>query len=234
MMSWYRLGQLLCTPVVHAACRLQVVGKENIPPSGPFILVGNHQSYLDPIIVQIACRRPLHAFTKSTQFSGRFMGWALPRINAIPTRRYRIDPQVVRSALRVLARGECVGIYPEGERSWDATLQPFRRGTIRLILKAGVPVVPCGLAGSYDVLPRWSGKILRRDVRLEFGVPLLWPAMDRRSEREAALPEATERLRTALASLSGWEGLSNTGGQPRAQRDRSEEEGPEWLKADLP
>jgi hypothetical protein len=132
------------------------------------------------------------------------MGWVMPRVNAIPIRRYRIDPQAVRVVLRRLSQGEGVGIYPEGERSWDASLQPFRRGTIRVLLKAGVPVIPCGVSGSYDVWPRWSKSIRRRTVRVEFGSPLRWPAMNRRQERDAMLPEAAEALRVALEALSKW------------------------------
>ncbi len=178
-MTWYRLFQLILTLFAHAVARLEVVGRENIPKTGPFILVANHQSFLDPIIVQVLCRRPLHTLAKSTQFTGRFMGWFMPRSNAIPTRRYRIEPQAVRVVLRRLAEGEAVGVYPEGERSWDAQLQPFRRGTIRLLLKSGVPVIPCGLSGAYDVWPRWSKTIRRRRIRVEFGEAIRWPAMDR-------------------------------------------------------
>jgi len=203
-MSWYGLLRAIVTPFVHAAARLEVVGRENIPDTGPFILVANHQSFLDPIIVQVLCRRPLHTLAKSTQFTGLIMGWVMPRVYAIPTRRYRIDPQAVRVVLRRLAEGSGVGVYPEGERSWDAQLQPFRRGTIRLLLKAGVPIIPCGVAGSYDVWPRWSKTVRRRRVRVEFGEAIRWPAMDRREERNAFREEATAQLRQTLASLSSW------------------------------
>jgi 1-acyl-sn-glycerol-3-phosphate acyltransferase len=201
-MTFYRLLRLLATPFAYGVARLEVVGKENVPRTGPFILVANHQSILDPIFVQVVCPRPLHTLTKSTQFGGAFMGWVMPRLNAIPLRRYRVDPQAVRVVLRRLAQGEGVGIYPEGERSWDAALQPFRKGTIRVLLKAGVPVIPCGVAGSYDVWPRWSKKLRRRRVRVQFGSPLRWPAMHRRQERNAVLPEAAEALRRALENLS--------------------------------
>jgi 1-acyl-sn-glycerol-3-phosphate acyltransferase len=200
-MTWYRFFQLLVTPFAYGVARLEVVGKENVPRTGPFILVANHQSVLDPILVQVVCPRPLHTLTKSTQFGGGVMRWVMPRLNAIPTRRYRVDPQAVRVVLRRLARGEGVGIYPEGERSWDAGLQPFRRGTIRLLLKAGVPVIPCGVTGSYDVWPRWSRTIRRRRVRVEFGSALKWPALHRRAERDLELPGATETLRLTLESL---------------------------------
>jgi 1-acyl-sn-glycerol-3-phosphate acyltransferase len=204
-MTWYGFFRGLVMPFVHAICWLEVVGEENIPATGPFILVPNHQGFLDPLIVGVVCKRPLYALAKSTQFAGKFMSWLMPRVNAIPTRRYRVEPQAVRVVLRCLAEGKAVGIYPEGERCWDGEIQPFRRGTIRLLLKAGVPVVPCGVAGSYDVMPRWSKTIRRARVRVEFGEPILWPAMDDRDQRNAFRPEATEQLMEALKELSRWD-----------------------------
>jgi 1-acyl-sn-glycerol-3-phosphate acyltransferase len=201
---WYPLAKAALKPLVSLWTRLEVEGLRNIPASGPFILVANHQSILDPIVVQSVCPRPLHTLTKSTQFSRPLDRWLLSRVNAIPTRRYRIDAQVIRVVLRRLSEGGGVGIYPEGERSWDGSLQPFRRGTIRLLLKAGVPVVPCGIDGSYDVWPRWSRRIRRCGVRLAFGSPVRFPKLDNRWEREAALPGAEDLLRRALADLGAW------------------------------
>ena len=155
------------------------------------------------------------------------MSWVMPRVCAIPTRRYRIEPQAVRVVLRRLKEGEAVGVYPEGERSWDAELQPFRRGTIRLLLKAGVPVIPCGVAGSYDVWPRWSKTIRRRRVRVEFGSPIRWEAMDDREERNAFLPEATAKLRDTLGSLSSWDRLRT--GSAVEDRIPAAASGPPWL-----
>ena len=207
-----------------------MVGVENIPASGPFILVANHQSYLDPIFAQALCPRPLHTLAKSTQFTGKIMGWLMPRTNAIPTRRYRIEPQAVRVVLRRLAAGDAVGVYPEGERSWDARIQPFRRGTIRLLLKSGVPVVPCGLAGTYDVLPRWSKSVRRSRVRVEFGTPIRWPAMDDREERNAALPEAAELLKRTLEDLSRWEPPGQGHAARPVDTEPGMEEMPAWLQ----
>lgn len=204
VLSWYSFLRIVAKGLVSLGVRMDVEGLENIPATGPFFLVGNHQSVLDPILAQSACPRPVHTFTKSTQFARPFFRWLTTRVNGVPTRRYRVDPQVVRVALRRLAEGKAVGVYPEGERSWDGTLQPFRQGTIRLLLKAGVPVVPCGISGSYDVWPRWSRKIKRRRAVLRFGTPLLWPAMQDRRERDAALPAATEALRRALFDLGAW------------------------------
>lgn len=213
-MTWYGFFRGLLIPFVHAICYLEVVGKKNVPSTGPCIVVANHQGFLDAIIVQTICERPLHTLAKSTQFAGKFMGWVMPRVNAIPTRRYRVEPQAVRVVLRSLAEGKAVGIYPEGERSWDGGIQPFRRGTIRVLLKAGVPVVPVGISGSYDLLPRWSRTIRRANVRVEFGEPIVWPAMDKRHEREAFRPEATKQLMEVLTRLSRWDSMERKDSRP--------------------
>ena len=202
-MTWYEFFRPVAKGI-SVVVRPKIEGRENIPRQGPFFLIANHQSVLDPILIQANCPRIVHSFTKSTQFSsGAVARWLLPRINAIPTRRYRVDPQVVRTALRLLEEGEAVCIYPEGERSWDGLLQPLRRGTVRLILKAGVAVVPCGVSGSFQAWPRWSRRPRRSPIHLRFGTPINFGRHDTRAEREAVLDDAMERLEMVLADLSG-------------------------------
>ena len=176
----------------------QVSGREHVPVDGPFILLTNHQSYLETLLVPAVSPRMVHAMAKSTQFTGRFFRWLMPRMGAFPVRRFEADPQAVRMVLRYLAAGEGVMIFIEGERTWDGTLQPPRLGTVRLALKAGVPVIPCRVDGAYDAWPRWDRKIKRRCVRIEFREPLLLPRLDRRPDREAHLAEATDRIMAAL------------------------------------
>lgn len=187
----------------HVTAHIEVIGHHHIPARGPCLLIGNHQSILDPIFIQTHVQRHVHAMAKSTQFAHPLFRRVMPGILAFPTRRYRIDPQAVRVTLRLLGEGRLVCIYPEGERSWDGTVQPFRRGTVRLILKAGVPVVPCGIQGSYDVWPRWSRRIRRARVVIRFGEPLHFGRHDRKAEREAEVPRVTAVLQKALRTLSG-------------------------------
>lgn len=201
-MKTYQVGKFLGRRVMAPlVARMDVAGTEHVPKTGPFFLLPNHQSVLDPILVQGFCPRRVHSMTKSTQFGSPIMYWLLPRIGAFPTRRYRTDPQTVRTALRLLDAGEGVGIYVEGERTWDGNMQPLRRGAVRLILKAGVPVVPVGIVGSYDVWPRWSKRRRRADVRVRYGEPLLFGAHHDRREREAAVDATMVTLARAIASL---------------------------------
>jgi 1-acyl-sn-glycerol-3-phosphate acyltransferase len=182
---------------------LEVHGLDNVPQTGPFLLISNHQSMLDPFFIQTVCRRPCHAMAKSTQFDSRFSRFIMRRCYAFPVRRYRIDPQAVRVTLRRLQQGFPVHIYIEGERTWDGGLQPPRPGTVRIALKAGVPIVPCAIDGAYDVWPRWGRAIPRGHVRVSYGPAFKLPQLHGRVRREAAVPEATDRIMRAIADLLG-------------------------------
>lgn len=202
-MTLYGTAQRLVRFLWPLIGRLDVTGRAHIPDEGPFLLIANHQSYLDPILIQAVVARPMYTMAKSTEFSNPLIGALLKRLKSFPVRRFEIDPQAVRIVLRHLEAGRGVGIYVEGERTWDGRLKTPRLGTLRLILRAGVPVVPCGISGAYDVWPRWDRRIKRGTVRIRFGEPLRFPELHDRKAREVALPEARDRLMTALSDLSG-------------------------------
>lgn len=197
----YRFAQRLVRTLWPLIGRVRTDGLHHVPDHGPFILTANHQSYLDPILLQAVIRRPIHTMSKSTQFSDPITGPIVKALKGFPVRRFQVDPQAVRLALRILAQGEGVGIYIEGERTWDGRLQPPRLGTIRLLLKAGVPVIPCGISGTYDIWPRWDRRLRRGTVRIRVGPPIRFPKLDRREERDAAMPAARDSIMGALADL---------------------------------
>ncbi|HUG41007.1 MAG TPA: lysophospholipid acyltransferase family protein [Longimicrobiales bacterium] len=202
-MTFYRFIQGVVRTLFPLAGTVEVTGLENIPREGPFFLVANHQSYLDPMLIQTVVPREVYTMAKSTQFSDPLTGRMLRRLKSFPVRRFETDPQAVRIALRRLHEGYGVGIYIEGERSWDGRLQPPRLGALRLILKGGAPVVPCGIAGTYHVWPRWDHAFRRGRVRIAFGPPLDFGRVERREDREAALPAVGERIMDTLTHLSG-------------------------------
>jgi 1-acyl-sn-glycerol-3-phosphate acyltransferase len=200
-MILYRTAQRLARALWSLAGTIDVQGLENIPENGPCIVIANHQSYVDPVLIQAWCRRPLHTMAKSTQFSTPGLGWLMKKLLSFPVRRWEIDPQAARIVLRRLQAGEAVCVYIEGERSWDARLQPPRRGTLRLILKAGVPVIPCAIEGTYDFWPRWGRPRQGAHVSIIAGPPIRFPQSDDRAERDRLLPAAAERLMATLRDL---------------------------------
>jgi 1-acyl-sn-glycerol-3-phosphate acyltransferase len=177
---------------------LDVRGLENVPRQGAFLVFSNHQSFLDPILVQAVCPRILHSMAKSTQFGSAIFRRLLTQLYAFPVRRFETDPQAARQVLRRLNAGNGVVIYIEGERSWDGRLQPLRIGTIRLALKAGVPIIPVRIDGAYDAWPRWDRKIKRSRIRIEFRAPLHLPKADTKEERERLVADAADLITAAL------------------------------------
>jgi len=182
---------------------LRVDGLHYVPSAGPFLLLPNHQSVLDPLLIQSICPRKIHSMTKSTQFVHPVFRTVLAGLGAFPVRRYRVDPQAVRVLLRFLDAGQGVCVYPEGERSWDGALQPFRRGTLRVALRAGVPIIPVGISGTYDLMPRWLKRPrLGAPVTLRFGEPMRFGAIRDRRTRERRLPEFERRVVREISRLA--------------------------------
>lgn len=180
---------------------IRVHGRHHIPPAGPYLLLSNHQSVLDPFFIQTWIPYPIHPMAKSTQFAGPVFGPVMKRMYTFPVRRFQVDAHAVRTTLRYLEAGHAVHIYVEGERSWDGAMRPPRPGTVRLALKAGVPIVPCAVDGAYDVWPRWDRRPRRGPVTVAFGAPFRLPQIHDRRLREEALPGATARIMNEIRSL---------------------------------
>ena len=182
----------------HFGGGVTVKGIEHIPHAGPFMVLPNHVSYLETMLIPAVIPRPLYAMAKSTQFNVPFFGWLMAKVFAFPVRRFEIDPQAVRFLLHRLSEGYGLMVFIEGERTWDGALQPAREGVVRLALTSGVPVIPCRVDGAFEAWPRWSAKPQRRHVTITFGAPLVLPQTVSRAEREAALEQSTQAIRDAI------------------------------------
>lgn len=139
----------------------------------PFIVLGNHTSNLDPAFVQIAVARyPCYFLTSSFYFRGPVVGKILSLFGAIPKIQFSPDIRSTRGALAVLARGDVVGVFPEGRRSIDGSCGPVPDSLARFIKKAAVPVVFVKTNGGYLTWPRWS--VFRRPGQIEITAKLLF------------------------------------------------------------
>jgi 1-acyl-sn-glycerol-3-phosphate acyltransferase len=195
--AFYRLIQLLARIAWRLSGGIHVEGLDNVPASGPFLLIANHQSFVDPVFSLSVVPRRVYAMAKSTQFTDRFVGWILRRVCSFPVRRYQVDAQAVRITLRHLERGRGVAIFIEGERTWDGRLQEPKSGTVRLALRAGVPIIPCVITGTYDIWPRWSRRPVRGRATVRFLEPLRLPQLSGAANR-AATPAAAETIMSAI------------------------------------
>lgn len=139
--------------------------------------------------------------TKNSQYKGRFMTWFLGLTGSFPVRRYTVDVQAVRNAVRVVQGGHMLGIFPEGERSWDDRMLPFKRGAMRLVLALGVPVIPVGISGAYGLMPRWTHRIRRVPVQVRFGSPVMIEPVPAAVQTEADIKAVTAKLREKIQAL---------------------------------
>ncbi|MGQ9458090.1 MAG: lysophospholipid acyltransferase family protein [Anaerolineae bacterium] len=150
--------------------RLEVEGLERIPARGPVILIFNHITFLDPVILTGLLPRESAAMSKVENFSKPVVGLLLRIFGAFPVERGRVDRRALRRSLEVLERGGVLLIAPEGTRSRVPGLQEGKDGIAYVALQSGVSVIPVGIAGA----ERFSANLrnLRRTpVRVRVGRP---------------------------------------------------------------
>ncbi len=170
--------------------RLRYAGQTNIPSQGPVIYAANHQSNLDPPAIGcLVWDRPFIALARVGLFKFKPRAWMIRLPGAIPLRRGRGDAQAIRAAIDQLNAGGCVLMFPEGTRSPDGTVRPFKAGILVLVKRTKAPVVPLAVEGAYDIwpigqrFPRLRGRI---KVQAGLAIPadeLLADAPDRTLRR---------------------------------------------------
>lgn len=156
-----------------ALFRVRFLDEKNVP-TGPAILAGNHVSYLDPALLWCGSPRPMHFMAKSELWEIGWLGWVFDRLWAFPVNRAGADREAISTATSLLERGELVGMFPEGTRKRDGgdELGEAQGGVAFIAIRAGVPVVPVGIAGTDEAWP--PGRKLPRlvRVRMAYGEPI--------------------------------------------------------------
>lgn len=160
---FYRFARLICRLVLLLLRRWKVEGAENLPSAGGVLVVSNHTSYWDPVVVGCALKRPVHFMAKADLFKIPLLGPIIRALGAFPVQRGSADRQAIRRALELLEEGKVVGIFPEGTRSKTGMLLDPHRGAAMLALRAKVPVLPVALLNTRGVVGR---------VRVRIGKPL--------------------------------------------------------------
>ena len=191
----------LFRPAVRAVSRgyfrLDLRGTENIPLDGPLIIVPNHQTYADPPLVTIPIRRPVFYMAWSQLFTIPVFAAFIRRLRAFPVDIDRSDGQAVREAVRLLRAGEALMIFPEGGRTLDGSLQPFKLGAFRLAVTHRTPVLPVTIAGGWDAWPPQRALPRRGRITITYH-PAEHPA--RAGDRRAAARDLHDRVVRAVAS----------------------------------
>lgn len=169
---WYNFSWVVMWCVTKLYFRFRCHGGEHVPREGPLVLVCNHQSNLDPLMVGVACPRQLSYLARDTLFVGP-IGWLIRSFDAIPIDREGTGLAGLRNTLGRLKKGDAVLMFPEGTRTADGNLQPIKPGFIPLVRRSGAAIIPVALDGAFRSMPR--GVKWPRPVRiaLRFGLPVI-------------------------------------------------------------
>jgi len=163
---FYGFAWFICRFFLSTVRRLEIRGAENIPRQGGFLLVSNHISYWDPIIIGCALpkSRRIYFMAKQELFKIPVLGRLINMLGAFPVKRGGADRTAIRTALDHLSGGRVVGIFPEGTRSKNEDMLDPHRGAAMLSTRASVPVLPVAVIGSRGYLSK---------VSIVFGSPIM-------------------------------------------------------------
>lgn len=170
----YRLARFVLRIGLELFFRFEAFGAEHLPAEGGCIVASNHASYLDSCMVGCGLRQRVVRFlARDTLPKSRLGAWLFRNLLVVLIDRTRGDIAGLRRALDVLSAGGVLGVFPEGTRTLDGNLQPAKGGIGFLIAKAGVPVVPVFVDGTYHVLPKARKWPRPGKVRVFYGKPIL-------------------------------------------------------------
>jgi 1-acyl-sn-glycerol-3-phosphate acyltransferase len=199
----YRAIRAVCGPLMRHLFDLRIEGLERLPASGSFILAANHHNYLDGVVLGLAVPRPVAFLVMPRVFRATPLHPVLHRrIGSIPVNLERPDPGAIKRVLRVLDAGSVVGIFPEGPFSREGRLMPGQPGVAMIALRAGVPVVPASIQGTYEALRGRRLHVPRRHpLSVRFGEPLTFGRSRHRPIARAEREEITRRIMSEIAAL---------------------------------
>lgn len=190
-----RAVNILFTRIYH---RLEVLSPCPLPRQGPAILVCNHTSSLDPLLIQAPCNRLITWMMAAEYFDIKPLAPIFRTLGVIPVHRSGRDSAATRAALRALHKGAILGVFPEGRIETNGEILPFQTGVALLAIRAGVPVYPAYLEGTQQGKEMVEAFLKRNRIRLRFG-PVI--NLDQSSSSRQALDNTAERIREAVISL---------------------------------
>ncbi|MFJ7780059.1 lysophospholipid acyltransferase family protein [Streptomyces yangpuensis] len=227
-MFYHLLKHVFLGPLLRLLFRPRIEGLENIPAEGAAIVAGNHLSFSDHFLMPAILARRITFLAKAEYFTGpglkgRLTAAFFRSAGQIPVDRSGKDAgrAALREGLGVLAKGELLGIYPEGTRSHDGRLYKGKVGVAAMALGAGVPVIPCAMVGTFEIQPPGQKIPNIRRVTIRFGEPLDFSRYAGLEGERAVLRAVTDEIMYAILGLSGQEYVDRYAAEVKAEEEQA-------------
>jgi 1-acyl-sn-glycerol-3-phosphate acyltransferase len=195
--TFYRVVRRIVISCCSLAFRVNVVGRDRVPPTGAYIVAPTHRSGFDVPFASYVTDRRIRFLAKEELFANRFFDWLFTSLGGIRVERGAADRGALRALEHALRDGEPVALFPEGTRGSGPELGPLFDGAAYLAVKLGVPIVPVGIGGSEEILPKGAKVPSLHRVAVVVGDPIAPPGPNGRSRRSAAM-KMTEQLGVEL------------------------------------
>ena len=217
----YRLLKSFLIPILTLLFRPKVTGLRNVPHTGPVIIASNHLSFSDSVFMPLVVPRKVTFLAKSEYFTSPGLKGFIKKITFIALGQVPVDRSggrrceaAILTGLKLLAEGDCIGIYPEGTRSPDGKLYKGRTGIARMAIDSGAAIIPVAMFNTAEIQP--TGQVVPKVRRVEmiFGEPMFFEGD---SNDLKLLREITDRIMNAIQSISGQEYVDMYASEAKSQ-----------------
>lgn len=194
----------------------EIKGLDNIPDKGPLVVVANHSSYIDPVIIMAIFEKYFNMIvfylTKKEVYGNFLKKFLFMSAGTIPVDRQKHGKIALDAALIKLKEGSILGLFPEGTRSRDGKLHRGKTGAVRLALATKCPILPIGIKNSYEIWPR--SKLLpkfRKGIEVNIGKPISLEVYYKKRMTKTMLRQITKKIMLKIGRLSGQEYVDVSG-----------------------
>ena len=191
---WYDFLRVFFRVLGVALYRVRVFNRQHVPAAGGVLVLSNHQSHLDPILVGLSCDRRLNYVARDSLFGFAPFRWLINSLDAIPLHREGIGLGGLKESLKRLKAGEMLLIFPEGTRTRDGEVGPLKPGFLALARRSQATLLPVAIEGAFESMPRHSLFPVPTVIHVQFGPPLV-PADFATWDDEALLRAINDGIR---------------------------------------
>lgn len=174
------------------AYRIKIIGKENIPEEGPALICANHVHAFDSVIIVAHNKRKINVLAKEELFEKGFMRFLAKVFGIYPVKQNSADLGAIKTSLKLLKNKELLLIFPEGTRNGMAKGTPIKNGPMTIAIKAGVPIIPIGIKGTFKPFSK---------ITLKIGKPLYFDDYKDQINDKELITKLTENLMNEIVKL---------------------------------
>jgi 1-acyl-sn-glycerol-3-phosphate acyltransferase len=196
---WQAFLKFSCRVLSVIALNIRCFGREKVPLAGGGLVLSNHQSNFDPVLVGLACERRLNYVARTTLFRSPIFRLMVATLDAIPIDREGGGLGGLKETLKRIKRGEMVLLFPEGTRTPDGEVHAIKPGFCAIARRANVPLIPVALDGAFDVWPRQHRFPRPAVVHVHWGDPIGPAEIEKLTDAEL-VAEVERRIRACHAA----------------------------------